>query len=69
MRQYSKAIAGAIISGLAALMAKAADVDFSALGPNDIRDLVITFTGAALAGFGGVWIAPANKRQREIPSN
>ena len=60
MGSFSKAWAGALVSALTALISAASQIDFNAVGSNNIRDLVLTGVGAALAGFAGVYIAPKN---------
>lgn len=61
MGETRKAWVSALASGAMAAAAYAYNVDFTAIGANDIRDLVLAFVLAALTA-GGVTYAVPNKK-------
>lgn len=61
LAETRKAWLGALASGLAAVVAVASGMDFTGLDANTIRDLVLTFVGAALAAGGVTYIVPNRK--------
>jgi hypothetical protein len=65
---YNKAIVGAVVSGLSAACGVAYQVDFTAFGNNDIRDLVIAFLIGAIAAGSSVWAVPNSKLRSKIGS-
>ena len=63
LAETRKAWASALASGLMAAAAYAYNVDFTAVGPNDIRDLVLAFVLSGLTAGGVTFVVPNRKPQ------